>query len=39
VKKVKDGSKGVWGDIPMPANAHVKDEDIRAIVQWMLSIK
>ena len=39
VKKVKDGSKGVWGDIQMPANAHVKDEDIRAIVQWILSIK
>jgi cytochrome c len=38
-KKVKEGSKGVWGDIPMPANAHVKDEDIRAIVQWILSIK
>ena len=39
VKKVKGGSKGVWGDIQMPANAHVKDEDIRAIVQWILSIK
>ena len=38
-KKVKDGSKGVWGDIQMPANAHVKDEDIRAMVQWILSIK
>ena len=38
-KKVKEGSKGVWGDIQMPANAHVKDDDIRAIVQWILSIK
>jgi cytochrome c len=38
-RKVKGGSKGVWGDIQMPANAHVKDEDIRAIVQWILSIK
>ena len=38
-KKVKGGSKGVWGDIQMPPNAHVKDEDIRAIVQWILSIK
>jgi cytochrome c len=38
-RKVKNGSKGVWGDIQMPANAHVKDEDIRAIVQWILSIK
>ena len=39
VAKVKNGSKGVWGDIPMTANAHVKDEDIRAIVQWVLSMK
>lgn len=39
VKRVKAGSKGVWGDIPMPPNAHVKDEDIKAIVQWVLSLK
>ena len=39
VAKVKNGSKGVWGDIPMTSNAHVKDEDIKTIVQWILSIK
>src|SRR5688572_29047707 len=39
INKVKNGSKGVWGDIPMTANAHVKDEDIKAVVQWILSIK
>ena len=38
-KKVKEGGKGVWGDIPMTPNAHVKDQDIKAIVQWILSIK
>jgi cytochrome c len=37
--KVKGGSKGVWGDIPMPPNAHVKDEDIKTLVQWVLSLK
>ena len=37
-KKVKAGSKGVWGDIPMTANAHVKDEDIKTVVQWILSL-
>jgi cytochrome c len=36
-KKVKGGSKGVWGDIPMPPNAHVKDEDVKTLVQWVLS--
>jgi cytochrome c len=39
IKKVKAGGKGVWGDIPMSPNAHVKDEDIKTIVQWILSIK
>ena len=39
IKKVKNGSKGVWGDIPMTPNPHVKDEDIKTIVQWILSIK
>ncbi len=39
IKKVKEGGKGVWGDIPMTPNAHVKDEDIKTMVQWILSIK
>jgi cytochrome c len=38
-KKVKEGGKGTWGDIPMTPNAHVKDQDIKTIVQWILSIK
>lgn len=39
VKKVKDGGKGVWGDMVMPPNAHVKDADIAALVKWILSQK
>jgi len=38
-KKVKGGGKGVWGETPMPPNAHVKDEDIHALVKWILSLK
>lgn len=38
-QKVKAGGKGVWGDIPMPPNPHVKDADIKTMVQWILSIK
>jgi cytochrome c len=38
-KKVKAGGKGVWGDTPMPPNPHVKDEDIKTMVQWILSLK
>ena len=39
IKKVKAGGKGNWGDIPMPPNGHVKDEDIKTLVQFILSIK
>ena len=39
IQKVKVGGKGVWGDIPMPPNTHVKDADIRTMVQWILAVK
>lgn len=39
VKKVKSGGSGVWGPTPMPPNAHVKEDDIKSIVQWTLSLK
>lgn len=39
VKKVKAGGKGAWGEVPMPPNAHVKDDDIKAMVRWILSAK
>jgi len=39
IKKVKAGGKGNWGDIPMPPNGHVKDEDIKTLVQWILLLK
>ena len=38
-QKVKQGGKGVWGDMLMPPNTHVKDEDISAMVAWILSLK
>lgn len=39
VKKVKAGGSGVWGPTPMPPNAHVKEDDIKAIVTWILTLK
>lgn len=39
VEKVKKGGSGVWGPVPMPPNAQVKDEDIKKIVHWVLSLK
>ena len=39
VDKVKKGGVGVWGQVPMPPNAHVKDEDVKILVKWILSLK
>lgn len=35
--KIKGGSKGVWGQIPMPPNANVKDADAEALAKWILA--
>lgn len=37
IGKVKAGGQGVWGSVPMPPNAHLKDEDVKTLVQWILS--
>lgn len=39
IDKVKKGGSGTWGAVPMPPNAAVKDEDVKALVQWVLSQK
>ena len=28
IEKVKKGGVGTWGQVPMPPNANVKDEDV-----------
>jgi cytochrome c len=37
--KVKNGSQGVWGTVPMPPNTTVPDADVNALVKWILSQK
>ncbi len=37
VAKVKAGGQGVWGNVPMPPNAHLKDEDLTTLVKWILA--
>ncbi len=40
IEKVKKGGSGVWGPVPMPPNSpQVKDEDIKSLVHWVLSLK
>src|SRR5688572_23212377 len=38
-EKVKKGGVGVWGQVPMPPNAAVKDEDVKTLVKWILGLK
>ncbi len=38
VKVIKGGS-GVWGPVPMPANAQVSPEDAKKLVTWILTQK
>ena len=39
IEKVKKGGVGVWGQVPMPPNANVKDEDVKTLVKWILALK
>jgi cytochrome c len=38
-EKVKKGGVGVWGQLPMPPNAAVKDDDLHAMLKYILSLK
>jgi cytochrome c len=39
LQKVKKGSTGTWGPVPMPPNPKVPDDDAAAIVKWILATK
>ncbi len=35
--KIREGGQGVWGSVPMPAQAGLKEADAHAIAQWLVS--
>ena len=35
--KIRKGGSGVWGAIPMPPNATLKDEDLKTLIKWILA--
>lgn len=37
--KVVKGGAGVWGPVPMPANAAVSDAEAKQLVTWIMSLK
>lgn len=39
VTHVMKGSKGVWGAVPMPANAQVNEADAKKLVAWIMTLK
>lgn len=37
--KIKTGGKGVWGEVPMPPNPAVNDDEAKKLAAWVLSAK
>jgi cytochrome c len=37
--KIVKGGAGVWGPVPMPANAQVSDADAKKLAAWVLTHK
>ena len=37
--KILKGGAGVWGPVPMPANAQVSDAEAKKLAAWVLSQK
>jgi cytochrome c len=38
-RKIVEGSSGVWGIVPMPANTQVSGAQASALADWILSLK
>ena len=38
-KKIVAGGSGVWGAVPMPANAQVNEADSKKLAAWVLAQK
>jgi cytochrome c551/c552 len=38
-EKVKNGGSMAWGQIPMPPNPSLRDEDLHTIIEWILALK
>lgn len=38
-EKIMKGGAGVWGPVPMPANAQVNDAEAHKLAAWVLTLK
>lgn len=37
--RIMNGSKGVWGPVPMPANKQVNAAEAKQLATWVMSLK
>ena len=37
VDKIRKGGVGVWGQVPMPAQSGIKDDELMIVVRWIIS--
>ena len=37
--KIQKGGSGVWGPVPMPANAQVNEAEAKTLAKWVLNLK
>ena len=37
--KIMDGSTGVWGQVPMPANTQLTPDQAATLADWILTLK
>ncbi|PAT40998.1 hypothetical protein CK623_03380 [Vandammella animalimorsus] len=37
-ERIRKGSKGQWGPVPMPPNTRVNEAEAQALAQWILSL-
>ncbi len=38
-KKIREGGVGVWGQVPMPAQAQVTEDESLTLSRWILQLK
>ena len=38
VRKVREGGRGQWGHVPMPAHPRLSEDEARRLVDWVLAL-
>jgi cytochrome c len=39
MSKIRQGGQGVWGQVPMPPNPGISDDDLSSLVAWVLQLR